>query len=77
MTDVTREKYAKLMAEIADLESRVESLESNLSESGGFSGTEDATTFEQELHDLREQLAEKRNELARLSDGCGKPHSQQ
>jgi hypothetical protein len=53
MKDVAHEKFAKLMEEIEELESRLE---------------------EKESEELREQLIEKRNELQRLSDGCGHPH---
>ncbi len=71
MTDVTREKYARLMAEIEDLEERVEDLEKEVAV---VKGSADAGVIKQELEDLRVELAKKRNELARISDGCGKPH---
>lgn len=56
MTDISREKYSRLMAEIEILENKIE-----------LSGKDTV---------LQEELAEKRNELARLSDGCGHPHPQ-
>lgn len=34
----------------------------------------EARLEEKESEELREQLMEKRNELQRLSDGCGCPH---
>lgn len=63
MTDVSREKYSHLMTEIEDLEDKVELLSK---ESGN----------EEQLKQFKEELATKRNELARLSDGCGRPHPQ-
>ncbi len=63
MTDVSREKYSHLMAEIEILENKIELL-----------GKESVS--QEELNVLNEELATKRNELARLSDGCGTPHRQ-
>lgn len=76
MTDILREKYARLMAEVADLEERVEDLEKDEELFRESPNPEDVKINAQELRDLRELLAEKRNELARLSDGCGRPHPQ-
>lgn len=61
MTDLAREKYLRLMKEIEDLEEQIEDLEENKNSP--------------ELPALKEKLADKRSELARISDGCGKPHS--
>lgn len=63
MTDVAREKYLKLMTDIEELEDKVEQLQKD-----GVEG--------EQLVSVQEQLAEKRNELTRLSDGCGHPHPQ-
>lgn len=63
MTDVAREKYSNLMTEIEDLEDKIEDLR------------KDSANQEQIKH-LNEDLTEKRNELARLSDGCGRPQPQ-
>jgi predicted nucleic acid-binding Zn-ribbon protein len=71
MTDPAREKYSRLMTEIEDLEERVEDLEKEMEV---VKGSPDAKVVKDELEDLRVALATKRNELARLSDGCGKPH---
>ncbi len=57
MHDVTRQKFAKLMDEIEELEDKIE-----------------AKNTKEDINILREQLIEKRNELQRLSDGCGYPH---
>ena len=62
MKDVAREKYVRLMTEIENLEDCVSELESET--------PVDAT----QLENARAELAEKKNELARISDGCGKPH---
>jgi len=62
MKDVTREKYAKLMVEIENLEDCISELESE-------------TPLDQmQLEKARAELANRKNELARISDGCGKPH---
>ena len=76
MTDVARETYRRLMAEIAELEDRLTDLEQNRAAVSDSPNPQDLQVVHQELHDLRETLAAKRNELARLSDGCGKPHAQ-
>lgn len=62
MKDVAREKYAKLMVEVENLEDCVSELESEM--------PVDAAQLEK----ARAELAGKKNELARISDGCGKPH---
>lgn len=62
MKDVAREKYARLMDEIERLEELLEESPSQ--------GQPDA----EELAMLKNELATKKNELSRLSDGCGKPH---
>jgi len=59
MPDILRDKYARLMSEVEDLEARVDAL--------------GPAVAAEEARSLRERLAEKKNELARLSDGCGKP----
>lgn len=64
MNDISRVKYARLIAEIGDLEDQIEQLEKN-----------PTTTPRQALEELELQLALKRSELTRLSDGCGKPRS--
>ena len=62
MKDVAREKYAKLMVEIENLEDCISELESE-------------TPLDQmQLEKARAELAHRKNELARISDGCGKPH---
>ncbi len=58
MHNVTREKFAKLMDEIEELEDKIESKENA-----------------DNISALREELIEKRNELQRLSDGCGHSHN--
>jgi chromosome segregation ATPase len=62
MKDIAREKYARLMGEIEQIEDLVSEVE------GQDSPDKD------ELEKLRAELAAKKNELTRLSDGCGKPH---
>ena len=67
MTDVARATYLRLMQEIEDLEDRVESLKTKTA--GTAAGTRAA-----DVEKLAAELDEKRRELARLSDGCGRPH---
>lgn len=62
MTNAAREKYARLMGEIETLEDAVEAMKSK--------GSSDKN----KLSAMNEALIAKRNELARLSDGCGRPH---
>ena len=62
MKDLAREKYVRLMEEIERLEDFIAELE-------GLDRPDDS-----EIGRLKEELAVKRNELARLSDGCGRPH---
>ncbi len=60
-TDVLRDKYVHLMTEIEVLEENIEKLEKK-------------SVAGKKLEMLKEDLAMKKNELARLSDGCGTPH---
>ena len=76
MTDVVREKFRRLMAEIDVLEGRVDGLTQEVQAFERSGAEQEAAARRQELHDLREKLAAGRNELARLSDGCGRPHGQ-
>ena len=61
MLEVMKLRYMKLMQGIEDLEDRIEIIELKDMNSP-------------KLAPLREELAEQRNELARVSDGCGTPH---
>ena len=67
MTDVTREKYVRLMAEIDELEDRCEALEKAVAAGGG-------EEQRKELAELRERLAERMWELARVTDACKTIH---
>jgi len=67
MTDVTREKYVRLMAEISELEDGVEAAETAVA-------TDDSADRRAELDALRERLAERMWELARITDACKKIH---
>ena len=62
MLNMQRQKYITLMQDIEDLEDKIEILEK-------------ANPEDPELLKLREQLSQQRNELARVSDGCGTPHN--
>ena len=65
-TDPARQKYVKLMMEIEDLEETIEKLESK---------NKLAKATYTKLGALKNDLAGKKNELARISDGCGTPHT--
>ena len=67
MTDLARATYLRLMTEIEDLEDKLESLKARLA-----AGTADKQAAE--IERLGAELNEKRRELARISDGCGRPH---
>jgi len=62
MKDIAREKYVHLMALIDRLENLIDEMEN----------TENPDPAA--LASFKQQLADTRNELARISDGCGKPH---
>lgn len=67
MSDVSREKYVRIMAEIDELEDKVEELEAA-------AAAEDGSDRRKELDELRERLAERMWELARITDSCKKIH---
>lgn len=77
MTDVSHAKYAKLIDEIEQLEEEIEVYEKG----DGIKGESDddgvlsPEEIQAELRTLQERLAEKRNELKRISDGCGSPRA--
>ena len=77
MADVSHVKYAKLIEEIEDLEAEFEVYEKG----DGIKGESDddgvltPDEIQSELQTLQERLAAKRNELKRLSDGCGAPRA--
>lgn len=67
MSDVSREKYVRIMAEIDELEDKVEELEAAVA-------AEDGGDRRKELDELRERLAERMWELARITDACKRIH---
>jgi len=69
-TDVTREKYLHLMTEIEELEDKLEKFDVKIPKKNS-----QMALTEKEIDLLKEALAAKKNELARLSDGCGTPHA--
>ena len=68
--DVAREKYVHLMTEIEDLEDKLEKYDVK-----GPKKKARQVFTEREVLVMKEALAAKKNELARISDGCGKPHA--
>ncbi|MDD4891438.1 MAG: hypothetical protein PHU85_16075 [Phycisphaerae bacterium] len=67
MADVKREKYVALMTRIEEAEDRLAELEK---QRAGGTGQPD---LDARIAALNESLAADRRELARLSDGCGRP----
>ena len=63
--DLIRDKFLRLMEDIQDLEDQ---LEKGTKSKTKKAGRQDKTAV------LQNELAAKRHELARISDGCGKPH---
>jgi cell division septum initiation protein DivIVA len=74
MTDIAREKYERLMTRVSELEDRVADLEGQLAGEDISDHASTPAVIRHELQEAREQLAQERSELSRLSDGCGKPH---
>ncbi len=74
MTDVNREKYLRLMQEIEELEDRVQNFEQEAEVVKDAGAIENSTIISQEFMEARKLLAQKRNELTRISNGCGGPH---
>ena len=72
--DPKRETYRQLMAEIEALEEQVENFVGEAQMARQLTNSENAALVEEQLALLRMRLAEKRGELERMSDGCGKPH---
>ncbi len=63
MTDVAREKYLRLMTDIEELEDEIDQLMKKSAPAD-------------DIFAVQELLTTKRNELTRISDGCGHPHPQ-
>ena len=71
MPDVARDKFMRLMEEVDELEECVEELERKRT---ACRGTPEEEAVQRELDARRERLEEKKTELARVSDGCRRPH---
>lgn len=71
MTDVQRDRTMRLMAAVEELEERIEGLRTDLETVQASPEPRDGEVAQEELAALEECLAEVRNELARVSDGCG------
>jgi len=74
MTDLAREKYARLMTEVEDLEDQADALEKKL-QAAKKPSSKSAAKWQAQLLQIQEELGHKRTELTRISDGCGKPHA--
>lgn len=74
ITDIERQKYVSLIAHVEELEARVAELEGEIAFDKDSGQSQDGALVKDELRAAQNQLAEARTELARASDGCGKPH---
>lgn len=75
-SEANRKKYIALMTEIEGLEETVADLENDIKVARELPDSTDVQSLQQELQDARQKLAQARTELARVSDGCGRPHPQ-
>jgi len=75
MKDMTREKFLQLMTRIEELEEIIDDLEKKEKEGENSQDDPGRKRILDDLKSLRDELSEKRRELARISDGCGKPHT--
>ena len=57
--DIEKQKYFKLMETMEELEEKLDTLNKN----------------DEEFKELSEKLIDVKNEIARVSDGCGHSHS--
>lgn len=73
---VNRQKYAAIMEQVEVLEETVADLEKDIKAARELPDAQEVRLLEQELQDKQTQLADRRAELTRLSDGCGRPHPQ-
>ena len=75
-SELNRQKYLTLMTDVEGLEETVADLENDIKEASEFPGSEEVKALQEELAGFRRKLAQARTELARVSDGCGRPHPQ-
>ncbi|MFA5042977.1 MAG: hypothetical protein WC381_02745 [Kiritimatiellia bacterium] len=74
ITDIERQKYVRLIARVEELEARVAELEDEIAFDKDSGQSQDGALVADELRAAQNKLAAARTELARVSDGCGKPH---
>jgi multidrug resistance efflux pump len=74
MTDVSRQAFAQLMNRVEELEEAVEAQEAVVKARQQAGDGDAAGKAAAELERLQEDLRLSREELARLSDGCGRGH---
>lgn len=75
MTDLARERFARLMAEVEELEESVEELQQRLRDPSGVADSQDGDDGQRQLRELLGRLEEKRVELTRISNACRRPHT--
>lgn len=75
MKDPAREKFVRLMAKVQELENQVDDLEQEVKTASEAGDEKARSIFLEELKSFQNELAKYRSELARISDGCGKPHA--
>jgi hypothetical protein len=63
------------MAEVEELEERVDELQQRLHAPSGVADSQDGDDGQRQLRELLGRLEEKRVELTRISNACRRPHS--
>ncbi len=74
MANLSREAFARLMAQVEELEEIVDEREAGVRIAAKVGGAPGMAAATKALEIAQEELRKCRAELARISDGCGHPH---
>ena len=74
MATLSRQAFARLMAQVEEQEDAVDECEAQCRIAAKIGDAARVATAEKALGDAREALRKYRDELTRISDGCGHPH---
>lgn len=74
MANLSREAFSRLMAQVEELEETVDEREAEVRVAAKVGGAAGIAAAEKALETVREKLRVVREELARISDGCGHGH---
>lgn len=74
MTTLSRQTFARLMAQVEEQEEAVDECEAQCRIAAKIGDAARVAAAEKALADAREALRRSREELARISDGCGHGH---